>query len=422
MATRLTDKTVENLRPKRAAYFVWDAATVGLGIKVTPKHKKIWVAQLKYPGHRAQSRRTVGLFPAVGLAMAREKAREWHAWAKAGIDPAVEEAKAAAAATHAAALAERHSFTSVAEAYVARVLPGLRWGARVEHQIRKELLPAWGSKHIAEITRHDVVALIDALVARPPTRRRSSGGTAYAHNIFVVVRSLFNWAAERGVYGLEALPTDRIKPVKLIGKHAIRTRVLNDTELRKLWTATHRVGYPYGPMVRMLLLTGCRVSEVRGARWREFDFANRVWTVPAERFKSEVPHTVPLTDDLLTLLGSLPRLRRGDFLFSTTDGAKPISNGPSGMRQRLDREMGEVAPWILHDLRRVVRSNLSKLAVPEHVAELAIGHGRRGLARIYDQHGHLEEIRAAMTAWEGRLREIVGATPTPAPNVVRLRR
>jgi len=79
----------------------------------------------------------------------------------------------------------------------------------------------------------------------------------------------------------------------------------------------------------------------------------------------------------------------------------------------------ELEPWVFHDLRRVVRSHLAALRVPDHVAEMALGHGRKGLQRIYDQHCYEAELREALTQWAGRLRSIV----EPAPgNVVSLKR
>jgi integrase len=172
----------------------------------------------------------------------------------------------------------------------------------------------------------------------------------------------------------------------------------------------------------MLMLTGCRVTEVAGARWREVDRAGRIWTIPAERFKSNVQHVVPLTSALEVLLDALPRGQRGDYLFSAKGGASPII-GFSKMNLRLNARMGDVAPWILHDLRRTVRTRLSELKVPEHIAELVIGHGKRGLAKIYNQHQFAEEIRDALDAWANRLHTVVGPTATPpAANVVSLAR
>jgi integrase len=83
--------------------------------------------------------------------------------------------------------------------------------------------------------------------------------------------------------------------------------------------------------------------------------------------------------------------------------------------------MGDgVAPWTFHDCRRTMRTRLAELQVPDHIAELCIGHARQGLARIYDQHRYEREMRAAFDAWAARLRDIVGGPPS-GDNVVSLK-
>jgi integrase len=170
------------------------------------------------------------------------------------------------------------------------------------------------------------------------------------------------------------------------------------------------------------LLTGVRLNELLGARWREFDREAKTWTIPAERFKSNSQHIVPLSDDALQVLATLPQFTSGDFLFTTEFGRKPISSGGvGGAKYRLDRHMrdalGELVPFVSHDLRRTVRTRLSAL-VPEHVAELVIGHARKGIARVYDAHKYHDEKREALAKWAMLLRSIID--PPPA-NVVPLR-
>jgi len=243
------------------------------------------------------------------------------------------------------------------------------------------------------------------------TEIRDRPAPYYAHTIMRHAALIFDWAIDSGAYGLETSPCDRIKPAKLIGPREPRKRVLNDEEIRAFWNATGKLGYPVGPMLRMLLLTGQRRSEVGKARWTEFDLAAKLWTVPAERFKSNSPHIVPLTEDVISLLRAFPRFR-SDYLFS--NGRMPAA-GFSHAKQRLDRLMPPVPPFTVHDLRRTMRTRLSALRVPDAVAEMVIGHGKKGLARIYDQHRFIDEMREALEAWNARLRAIIN--PPPA-NVV----
>jgi integrase len=420
----LTEPFIRALKPAPAGqrYAVADALVPGLKVRVTDKGAKSFILWRRYGGARNPAARALGAVGPLTLAAAREKARRWLELVKAGQDPrAVELAQRAAEDDRKAT-----TFGAVMEDYLARHVQGQRRAKVTTREIRKELLPRWRAKQVTEITRRDVTHLVDTIKGR--------GAARQAHNILGHVTTFFNWAIERGVYGLEASPCDRLRPARLIGPKVVRQRVLTDTELRAFWRATGRMGYPTGPLMRMLLLTGQRKSEVAEARWREFDLANRVWTVPPERFKSGASHTVPLSDDVVALLAGLPRWAGGDFLFSTTGGKTPVS-GFSKAKVRLDRRMlrtlramarsrgddynaGLLQPFVIHDLRRTVRTRLASLRVVDAVAEMVIGHGRRGLQRVYDQHAYLDEMREALEAWAKKLRSIVAAQPT---NIVALR-
>jgi integrase len=150
-----------------------------------------------------------------------------------------------------------------------------------------------------------------------------------------------------------------------------------------------------------------------------------VWVIPSERFKSERQNLVPLSDDACALLETLPRWPAGDLLFTTTQGKKPVG-GFSKAKARLDALMAEQlgAPpekFVVHDVRRTVRTRLSALRVPEVVAEMVMGHAPKGMASVYDQHHYEPEMREALEKWSGLLRTIVEPTPTP-DNVIEMRR
>jgi integrase len=293
-------------------------------------------------------------------------------------------------------------------------------------RIRREFLPLWGKRPITEITALDVRNVVKAVVDR--------GATYQAHNLLTTARRLFSWAIDQHVYGLEASPCDRLRPKAIVGKRLARKRILDDDELRGFWRATRRLGYPYGPLFRMLALTGQRKSEVAEAGWSEFDLAKRLWTIPAERMKADAAHVVPLTDDVMAVLKTLPRFKRGDHLFSTTFGTRAV-NGFSKAKARLDRHMlrswraigrtkgadrrrGQVLPFVIHDIRRTMRTGLSALPVPDLIRELVIAHTKPGLHRVYDLHAYIDEKARALQLWNARLRDIV--EPPPESNVIRM--
>jgi len=415
MARILTERTINALKPAREGkrYDRPDGIVPGLAVRVTAKGTRTFVLTTRYPGGSNPTRRALGEVGELTLADARDKARDWLKLIKTGVDPkTIEEAqrKAESEKQLAAERAERNTFAAVVEIFLREYVHGrkLRKAKAIEREIRNELVPHWGDKPIQLITRDDVEDVIDAIVKRPAPR--------YAHNILDDIKMFFGWCVDvvkrDRPYKLSVSPCDRIKPGKLIGAKKIRTRVLDDRELRALWLAADKLGYPIGLVVQMLMLTGARLNEVARARWREFD---GVWKIPPERFKSGQEHPLPITKDMRALLDGLPRFKSGDFLFSSRYGAAPV-NGFSKAKERLDTLIGDIPPWTFHDIRRSVRSRFSALRVPDHVAEMAIGHGRKGLARVYDQHRYETEIREALEAWQASLRLIVN----PPDNVVQL--
>jgi integrase len=417
---------------------VRDPTVPGLAVRVTDKGQKTFVLVARFPGSENPTRRALGeyaplmgaelkaakqryqalpaedreklsfdeyllrTYGAVTLASAREKARIWRQQIKSGVDPVTAETRLREAAQAAAS----NTFEAMAEKFISRQLPTQRRGHVVERILRKEIMPHWKARPIGDLTHRDVREVIDMVIER--------GARTYAHNVFDAARAVFGFAVDRGI--IELSPCALLKPSKIIGAKAIRIRVLSDDELRAVWAAAGEVGYPFGPLVRTLMLTGCRLNEVACACWREFELEKRVWTIPAERFKSNAQHVVPLADDMMILLEGLPQFQRGDHVFSTTFGEKPVS-GFSKAKARIDERVGNIPPWTFHDCRRSVRSRLSELRIPEHVAELAIGHALNGLARIYDQHRYQEEVREALTLWAVRLRSIVEPPPSNVINI-----
>ncbi len=429
---RLSEQSVQRLVIKRKPYTVWDKVAVGLAIRVTPSRSKIWILQTVYPGASTQARRTLGKYPELGVAAARDKAKRWRSWIKDGTDPAqAEEAERErqAAERRIEALKRSNTFGAVAAAYIAgRSNRRAKADAR---EIHRMLVTAWGDKPIHKIEPRDVRELLDKIKMRAPYDARNAWGHAVG---------IFKQAVHDEVIKVSPCASLDKKLIFKNVKLQPRQRVLNDREIAALWHASETLGPPYGQLYQMLLLTGCRLNELAQARWSEFhpdlrrifntgkpvDWSAvsddmKVWTVPSERFKSDVEHRVPLTDDALRILETLPRFVDCDWLF-TVGGKGPV-HGFSKIKKQLDALMREalradekLAPWVNHDLRRTLRSNLSALKVANVVAEACLGHGRKGIERVYDVHEYLPEQRAALERWAARLREIIRRSFPPPPS------
>jgi integrase len=408
----LTDRTLKALNPAPTGkrYLVWDKHRSNLAVRVTDKGTRTFMVIRRPKGERRLVNHVLGTYPAMSLAEARDAAADALDLLKKGERPLDVEKERRREKKERAERLRADTFEAVAEDFIKRHVKKLRSAGEVAAIVRRDLVSALGDRQVTEIDRRAVVKLIDKINDRR--------GMYAARHAFATARKLFNWAVERGV--LERSPCEGIKAASLHGVPAARDRVLSDDELRRVWSATDRCGYPYGPLVRLLALTGQRRDEIAELRWSEVDLETAVLTIPAGRMKGKIAHAVPLTPTAVEILRGLPRFVSGDFVFTTTGGERPTS-GFSKMKARLDRLLGtEVAPWTLHDVRRTVRTGLSSAGVLPVVAELVIGHKQQGIAAVYDLHRYDDEKRDALKRWETKLLS-VGAQEGPSDKVVRMR-
>lgn len=413
---RLSDKSVATLRPRSERYSVYDQHLPCFGLRISPDGQKRWFVLTRLGSLDGKPQRfTLGRADLLPVLEAREAARELLRQLARGEDPRAEQRKA-----------KDQTFGLVFAQYE-KELAKQRRGHKVVQLIRRTMLPTWDKRPVATITPRDILSIIDEAGA---SKRVTSGRTK--HLTFNAARGLFRFAKSHHL--LDQNPCDAIDRRALGGGNAnVRTRTLSDDELFALWRTAKRLPYPWGPFYQLLVLTGCRRDEVAGMRRCEVDLRNQTWVIRGARHKSQQDHSVPLTGEMLQVLGALPRWSRSELLFST-NGLSPLTNF-SDIKTAVDRRMlrtlralarrrGEnpdkvtLPGWQNHDLRRVVRSHLAALHLPDHICELSVGHARKGIARVYDQHRYASEIRDALTAWNKRLMNIV--EPKEGDNIVPL--
>lgn len=395
MKHNFSDRFLKSLKPasrgKRDTF--WDANLPSFGLRVTEKRRISFFVMRRPHGSSQPVRVVLGPYPLVSLAKARERARATLDLFENGTSPR----EMALKRQQADQAARSNTFARAAEDFIARYVSKKRTAVPIQQIIRTKLVSRWGDRPVTDVSRRDVIKMLEELV---------DAGTPFAASqTLIYTRRLFNWAITRDAYGLTVSPCDRIRAKDHIGTHSSRTRVLTETELRLLWQACeplHGAHYPYGPFLKLLLITGVRRSELAESKWSEFDLENQLWTIGAERMKNNCAHTVSLSPLAMRILSPLPRFT-GPFLFSTTFGVRPIA-AFSKIKQTVDGRMAHLAStpipdWRLHDLRRTVRTNLARLGVSPTVAELVIGHKQRGIAAVYDLHLYENEKRAALDLW-----------------------
>jgi integrase len=439
----ITDRTLKSLKPASKRYAKMDLHTAGFGVRVSEQGKRTFVLRTRYPGGAGNATwRALGEYPAMTLEEAREKAAHWLKLIGRHEDPAAVEERQRQAAQRKRA----NSFAAVVEDFIRESIighdpenPRQRRGAKVARELRDFFVPLWGDRPITEITRADIQAAIIGIrdhggrgmlaaagikgAKRPAKGKRAPG---QARNLLGNLKALFAWTIEFGGYGIEANPARDVRAKTLVGVKPKRDRDLSDLEIAALWRATERLKYPHREIYQLLLLTGLRRDEVREASWPEIK--GNLWTIPASRMKgtNELArkHTVPLTKQMLAILDSLPDFKDGKFLFSKTVGIKPVSVDDK-IKKTIDtymrEELPDLAPWVNHDLRRTIRTGMSKLRVDRDVRESILSHARPGVEGRYDVYDPIPEKLDAFERWGKRVRELVRPPPDNVTDISKAR-
>lgn len=409
MKEKLTDKKLQNLAPAAPGkrYTVWDTEVGNFGVRVTDRvdsttrrPRCTFIVMRRLNGELI--RHKVGAYPAISLAAARAAARDANLEIERGIDPRVSQKASALQESR----RRESTVRAVASDFASLHLSKLRSGRETKASIEREFVSRWGDRPIGDVEDTDIVRMVNDLL--------KSGRPGAASKMLGHSRKFFGWAAARKIYGLKRSPATDLSATDLLGRKVERNRVLSGEELRILWELTAKPGfsYPIGALVRFLLITGQRLREASEATWEEIDFERALWTIPARRYKTGSAHEVPLSALALRVLESIPRFA-GPYLFTTMEGDRPVS-GFSKLKHRLDVALGEgFEPWVLHDLRRTMRTRLSGLPIPHNVAELVIGHRQKGLHRTYDRHTYRSEKARALELWGEELLSI-GIAQQPA--------
>jgi integrase len=394
---RLTKDAVTALAlpPGKADHIAWDDVLPGFGVRLRGKSKS-WVAQYRIGAQ--QRRESLGDVRKVSLDDARKIARQRFAQVELGVDPAAERAQARAQALTLGVVIGRYL-----DAKRDVLRPNTFKAA--ERYFAEHWKPLHG-RPLDAIKRADVAARLQELVK---AYGRTSAARARDN-----LSALYGWSMREGL--CESNPVMATNdPTQ--GLQA-RDRVLGDDEIRVLWNACR--DDDFGRIVQLLLLSGCRREEIGGLKWSEVNFDTGIMTIPGTRTKNRRTLELPLPGSAIEMLGSVPR--NGEFVFGRREGIS--YSGWSAGKLRLDSRIvmttgNPLAAWVLHDLRRTMRTGLGKLGVAPHIAELAINHVKGGVEAIYDRHRYQREIGAALARWanhvlalvEGRESNVVALQP-----------
>lgn len=284
---------------------------------------------------------TIGEYPLIDLKTTRQKALEAKELTDRGIDPSEHRKQ------ELLWLNERRFDKVVNRFIVPHLKPNTKNWKDTSHLLIITAIPVWKSTDITKIDRAAVHELIDNISEQK--------GISNAREVRKYLSILFNWAAAA------------------------------------------EMGYPFGPIVQLLILIGQRRSEIANIRqsWINPEYTH--FEVPASEHKTGVPHAVPLTPKSLAILQNQPLWNGGDFVFSTTNGRTP-SSGFSKVKLRIDK-VCNLEPWRFHDLHRSVASHMARIGIIQEYIERVLGHTIAGVAGTYNRYSYLEEKLIALVAW-----------------------
>jgi integrase len=382
---KMTVRSVEAIRaPASGQVDYWDADNPGFGLRVSAGGRKAWIAMYRHGN--VKRRLTLGSYPPLSLAEAREKAgRAHHAVQYHGTDPAIAKKEAR----------EGESFADLARDYMERHAKRRKRSWRKDLLIlEKDVLPRFGKRKARDITRRDIIALLDDIVAR--------GAPIQANRTLEIVRKLFNWSVGRDI--LDANPCYRIsKP----SRENRSDRVLSDEEIRAVWAALECEVPLTAAAFKLRFLTAQRGGEVLTMLWDQI--SNGWWTIPAEVAKNGMAHRVPLSPQSLALLDEIRPLGKGSewvFPGARGDGHRvAIHKAHNRIRHRAG------VAFVPHDLRRTAASFMTGMGISRLVVSRILNHAEPGVTAVYDRHSYDFEKCAALDAWSKRLEEIVGTSP-----------
>jgi integrase len=390
---RLTIRTIETIKADKIRREIPDAYLRGLYFVVQSSGAKSWA--IRYRHGRRTRKHTLGAYPAIDLKSARELGAKALRAVAEGRDPGQEKVQARVARIDTvegavAQFIERHC----KQANRARTIES------TERLLRLHVVPRWRGRPVNSITRRDVLDVLDRVI--------DGGAPVAANRTLTAIKTFFNWCVARDI--ITVSPAHGVKPPTA---ERSRDRVLSDHELVLIWRATEAIGRPFGPMVRLLLLTGQRRDEVARMQWAELDLGRGLWTLPRERVKNDRPHTVPLPPLVISILKAVPRIA-GQYVF-TTNG-ETASSGYSAAKRRLDARLpADMPAWRWHDLRRTLASGLARLGVNLPVIEKILNHisgSFGGIVSVYQHHDFADEKRQALEAWSNHIAALVADHPT----------
>ena len=387
---KFTDRQIKALKPQKARYEVWEDNGKGFGVRVSPAGRKSFIYMYRFQG--SSRRITFGVYPEMTLADAHAAHAKARQLLEKGKDPGtVEQDKKEESQ-------RSPSVKRLVEEYIEKYAkPRKRSWKEDERILNKDVVPRWGKRKAQDITRRDIINLLDEIVER--------GASIQANRTLAAIRKMYSFAMGRGV--LDASPCVAIPNPS---KENRRDRVLSEDEVRAFWERldTAKMEKATTLALKLQLITAQRKGEVTGAEWIDFDFKSSWWTIPAEKSKNGFPHRVPLSSLALKLLCELKEITgNSQWLFPSPRDGQHIAETSVDHAVRTNADHFEIDHFTPHDLRRTAASQMTGSGIERITVSKVLNHVESGVTAVYDRHSYDKEKKAALAKWSRTLDAII---------------
>jgi integrase len=346
--------------------WLWDPACVGFGAR---RQRNSVFFYVRYRLNGSQVVKSIGRNGSPWTCdTARTEAKRLLGIVASGVDPFAQSLSS-------------ETFGAEVERYLARKQPSIKPRSFIEivRHLRNYALPLHKLR-LAEIDRRTIAVLLGQV--------ETSSGAVTRNRMRSALSAFFAWTIQEGL--------TELNPVQGTGKAdegGSRDRVLSPAELRKLWCSLGED--KFSDVVRLLLLTAQRRTEIGKLAWSEIDFDRKLITLPADRVKNSRSQELPLSRQALAVIEHQPRTT--DFVF----GGKKGFQDWAAAKATLDQRIG-IAPWRLHDLRRTAATYMAEIGILPHIVEAVLNHvsgHKASVAGIYNRAKYADEMRSALQRW-----------------------
>jgi integrase len=374
-----------NLEAGKTDQVWWDDNTTGFGIRVRAGGSRTWI--YRYRIGSKQRSVILGSAKSVPLRLAQKNAGELEAKVRLGQDPALDRQNAR--------LEADNTFGVLANQYLEARKS--KWRPKTYYEYKRQLLGYAKPLHrlpITAVSQRNVANLLNGIA--------KDAGDVTANRVRASLSGLFGWVIKEGI----RLPEGNVASYTNKRDEKSRDRVLSDAELKAIWRACGDNGF--AAIVKLLILTGQRKSEIGSLRWDELHDEQII--LPAQRTKNRRVHVVPLSDAAKAILNAFRADGRTHAFGRYDTGFQGWNIAKQELDARIAGRGKPLAHWTVHDLRRTVATRMAELGVQPHIVEAVLNHvsgHKGGIAGIYNRATYDKEKREALILWAEHVTALV---------------